>query len=77
MYKKCARIRYDKQIFFLNRKILSSRITGRGGGLQNGMDRIVFIPSKRGGAEKVLVMLKGFTTSFGVVLRGSLKFSPY
>ena len=37
-------------------------------GLQNGRRHMKFYPKKRGGgAEKALAMLKGGTTSFGVV----------
>ena len=38
------------------------------GGLQNGRGgHVMFYPDEKGGAEKVLTMLKGGTKSFGVV----------
>ena len=44
-----------------------SLLTGRGGYKTGGGGPVKFYPYKKGGAEKVLAILKGGTTSFGVV----------
>ena len=43
---------------------------GGGGRIQHGKGEhdVIYIPTKRGGRDKVLAMLKGGTTSFWVVL---------